>query len=111
MIRLRAARLEMGDGRTYITYQYVIFPIMQTITATDLARNTREVLDRVFSRGETVDVRRNQMLIARIVPPEPSMTAQQALAGLDAMLTPAQASAWLRDSHNDFDDAVLDPWG
>lgn len=42
---------------------------MQKISATGLARNTREILDRVFSRGEIVEVERNHVPIARIAPP------------------------------------------
>jgi antitoxin (DNA-binding transcriptional repressor) of toxin-antitoxin stability system len=84
---------------------------MQAISATDLARNTREILDRVASHGETVAIERNHTLIAQIVPPQRTMTATQALAGLRLpMLTPTQTSAWLRDSGQDFNDAVLDPW-
>lgn len=84
---------------------------MQTVSATDLARNTREILDKVASRGETVAVERNHTLIAQIVPPVRTMTASQALAGLQLpMLTPTQAAAWLKDSRQDFGDAVRDPW-
>ena len=87
---------------------------MQTISATDLARNTREILDRVASRGETVAIERNHTLIAQIVPPVRTMTALQALAGLSGlmppMLTTTQAAAWLKDSKEDFGDTVRDPW-
>jgi len=84
---------------------------MQTISATDLARNTREILDRVVIQGETVDIERNHTLIAQIMPPARTMTAAQALAGLTfAMLTPAQGKAWLKDSKEDFDNTVIDPW-
>jgi antitoxin (DNA-binding transcriptional repressor) of toxin-antitoxin stability system len=83
---------------------------MQTISATDLARNTREILDRVASGGEAVAIERNRMMIARIVPPERTMTAAQALAGLRPMLTPKQADAWLKDSKQHFDETVRDPW-
>jgi antitoxin (DNA-binding transcriptional repressor) of toxin-antitoxin stability system len=83
---------------------------MQTISATDLARNTREILDGVASRGEAVEVERNRMVIAKIVPPERTMTAAQALAGLKPMLTPKQADAWLKDSKQNFDETVRDPW-
>jgi antitoxin (DNA-binding transcriptional repressor) of toxin-antitoxin stability system len=83
---------------------------MQTISATDLARNTREILDRVASRGETVAIERNHTMIAQIVPPVRTMTALQALAGLTPpMLTMTQAAAWLKDSKEDFGDAVRDP--
>lgn len=84
---------------------------MQTISATDLARNTRKILDRVASRGETVVIERNHTMIAQIVPPERTMTASQVLAGLGlSVLTPKQAAAWLKDSKNDFDETVRDPW-
>lgn len=84
---------------------------MQTISATDLARNTRQILDRVASRGETLAINRNHTMIAQIVPPERTMTASQALIGLGLpLLTPKQASAWLKDSKANFDEAVRDPW-
>ena len=85
---------------------------MQTISATDLARNTREILDKVASSGgETVTILRNHTMIAQIVPLQPIMTASQALAGLALpMLTLEQATAWLKDSKEDFGDAVRDPW-
>lgn len=84
---------------------------MQTISATDLARNTREILDKVAIRGESVIIERNRAMIAQIIPPPQTMTASQALAELMLpMLTPAQASAWLRDSKGDFGDGVRDPW-
>lgn len=71
---------------------------MQTISATELARNTREVLDRVAAQGETLVVERNQTAIARIVPLEQTMTAAQALMGLRPGLTRHQAEKWLDDS-------------
>ena len=84
---------------------------MQTITATDLARNTREILDKVASRGETVAIERNHTMIAQIMPPQRTMTASQALAGLALpMLSATQAAAWLKASKDDFGNAVLDPW-
>ena len=89
---------------------------MQTITATELARNTRAILDTVASRGETVAIERNHTTIAQIMPPPRTMTAAQALAGLalpglaSAIFTPTQANAWLKDSKDGFGDAVRDPW-
>ena len=82
-----------------------------TISATELARNTREILDRVFSAGQTVAIERNQTLIAQIMPAQRSMTAAQALSGLQLpMLTPAQANAWLSDSKENFNEELRDPW-
>lgn len=83
---------------------------MQTITATDLARNTRMILDSVASRGETIAVERNHIAIARIVPSESTMTAAQALADLHPTLMPRQGSAWLADSRDSFDETARDPW-
>ncbi|CBW77404.1 unnamed protein product (plasmid) [Mycetohabitans rhizoxinica HKI 454] len=83
---------------------------MQAITATELARQTRQVLDTVARQGQTVIIERNHVPVARIVPPEPTMTAAQALAGLPVALTPLQAQAWLADSRTDLDDSVRDPW-
>ena len=86
-------------------------PKMQTISATELARNTREILDTVASRRETVVIERNHAIIAQIVPPSRNMTASQALDGLASpMLTAAQAAAWLRESREFFDDTVRNPW-
>lgn len=83
---------------------------MDTITATELARQTRQILDAVARHGETVIVERNNMPVARIIPVEPVMTAAQALAGLPAALTRRQADAWLTDSRGGFDETVRDPW-
>lgn len=83
---------------------------MHRISATELARNTRKILDEVVSRGETVAIERNHVTVARIVPPVPSMTAAQALEGLRPMLTADEARAWLEDSRGGFDETVRDPW-
>lgn len=84
---------------------------MQTITATDLARHTRQILDQVASRGEHVLVERNHTVVAHILPPARTMTAAQALDGLVfPVFTPAQASTWLTDSKQVFTDTVRDPW-
>jgi antitoxin (DNA-binding transcriptional repressor) of toxin-antitoxin stability system len=84
---------------------------MSTITATELARNVREILDRVATKGETIAIERNRTTIACIVPPEVWMTATEALAGLRPMLTPEQAAAWQKESREGFDETVRDPWG
>ena len=83
---------------------------METISATELARNTREILDRVAGGGEIVMVERNRTVIAKITPPERIMTATQALAGLRPVMTLEQAAAWLKQSRGAFDEAVRDPW-
>lgn len=83
---------------------------MEKVSATELARNTREILDRVVGLGETIAVERNHTLIAQILPAERTMTAAQALADLRPTLTPKEGSQWLKDSKGDFDNTVRDPW-
>lgn len=82
---------------------------MPAITATDLARDTRQLLDRVGS-GEHFDVLRHQTAVARLVPAQRTMTAVQALAGLRPMLTARDAAAWTKDSRSAFGHTVCDPW-
>jgi antitoxin (DNA-binding transcriptional repressor) of toxin-antitoxin stability system len=83
---------------------------MQVISASDLARNTSAILERILA-GETVSVMRNRTEIAHMIPAKRSMTAVQAIAGLEGKLTPAQGDSWLRDSQGEFDEEVRDPWG
>ena len=72
---------------------------MYAISEIELARNTREILDRVSSQGETIIIQRNQTLIAQIVPSSRIMSATQALEGFGLkILSPEQSDAWLRDS-------------
>ena len=84
---------------------------MQIISATELARNTREILDCVAIRGETVQIERNQAPIAQIMPAQKTMTAAQALDGLLLpSLTPLQADNWLKDARQGYEETVRDPW-
>ncbi|MDB5759663.1 MAG: hypothetical protein JWM30_2952 [Burkholderia sp.] len=83
---------------------------MEKISATELARNTRQILDRVVGLGEIIAIERNHTLIAQILPAERTMTAEQAFADLRPMLTSRQGSQWLGDSKEDLDDTVRDPW-
>lgn len=84
---------------------------MHTISATELARRTREVLDGIAQGGGAVAIERNRVIIAQISAPDRTMTAAQALAGLAPILPRGHGREWLRDSRgNDFDEAVPDPW-
>jgi antitoxin (DNA-binding transcriptional repressor) of toxin-antitoxin stability system len=83
---------------------------METVSATDLARKTSAILDRVVSRGETVAIERNNVTVAQLAPPAATMTAAQALEGLVRMLTPQQGADWLKDSRDGFSDDIRDPW-
>jgi antitoxin (DNA-binding transcriptional repressor) of toxin-antitoxin stability system len=82
---------------------------MHVISASDLARNTSEILERILV-GESISVMRNRTEIAHIVPAKRTMKAAQALDGLAGKLTPAEGNAWLKESRGDFNEAVTDPW-
>jgi len=83
---------------------------MPVVTATDLARHTRRILDAVARNGETVLVERNHATIARIVPSGPEMSAAQALADWRPMLNPRQGRAWLDEGRGMFDETLRNPW-
>lgn len=83
---------------------------MTSITATELARDTRRILDMVNERRINIEVRRNDAPVARITPIQPTMTAAEALADLHPDITPEQGRAWLRDARGAFSDEVTDPW-
>ena len=87
---------------------------MRTVTATELARNLRAVLDAVEFRGQEIAVVRNRHPIARIVPGLPRMTALEALADLYRTLPEDVARTWLDDARGAGAgtlDEVDDPWG
>ncbi|MBU3725328.1 MAG: type II toxin-antitoxin system Phd/YefM family antitoxin [Burkholderiaceae bacterium] len=83
---------------------------MKTITATDLARKTREVLDAVLRDRQTVLIERNHIAIAQITPPQCSMTVAQALTLVRPGLTAAEGRRWLKESRGNFDEKRRDPW-
>ena len=71
---------------------------MRTITATELARNLRQMLDDVEHRGDEIAVVRNNRQIARIVPGAPRQTALEALGDLYRTLDDRAAATWVQDS-------------
>ena len=52
---------------------------MRTITATELARNLRRVLDRLAIEGEEIVIERNREQVARLLPGPGRQTALQAM--------------------------------
>ena len=82
---------------------------MPIISASDLARNTSAILERILM-GETVSVIRNRTEIAHIIPAKRTMTAAQAIAGVEGGLSPAQGESWIKDSRGEFDEEVRNPW-
>ena len=88
---------------------------MQTITATELARNLRQVLDRLAVEQSEIVIERNHQPVGRLLPGAWRMTALEALADLYQTLPDAAGKDWLTDSRStDLVDVVaeeiLDPW-
>lgn len=86
---------------------------MQKISATELARNLRAVLDQVSERSEDYLVERSGKPVARISPGLGHMSAEQALADLYRVLPDHAAEGWLEDARRGMtglDDSLRDPW-
>ena len=89
---------------------------MRTITATELARNLRRVLDRLVVEGEEVVIERNREQVARLVPGPARQTALEAMADLYRTLPEDAAATWEADSRRGrwrgsrLDKGVRDPW-
>lgn len=86
---------------------------MQKITATELARNLRAVIDRVRETGEAYIVERGGQPVAQVSPTPGEQTAAQALADLYRTLPPDAAESWLEDArrgHEALADELQDPW-
>jgi len=71
---------------------------VKTITATELARNLRGVLDRLAIEGEEIVIERNREQIARLVPCPARHTALEAMADLYRTLPSDAAATWEADS-------------
>jgi antitoxin (DNA-binding transcriptional repressor) of toxin-antitoxin stability system len=89
---------------------------MRTITATELARNLRRVLDRLAIEGEEIIIERNRELVARLLPGPARQTALEAMADLYRTLPEDAAATWEADSRRGrwkgsrLDKGVRDPW-
>jgi len=89
---------------------------MKTITATELARNLRRVLDRLAIEGEEVVIERNREQVARLLPGPARQTALEAMADLYRTLPEDAAANWEADSRKGrwkgtrLDKGVRDPW-
>lgn len=88
---------------------------MKTITATELARNLRQVLDRLSVESEEIVIERNHQQIGRLVPWPGRQSALEAMADLYRTLPEAAGRGWLHDSRRGSADTTLDeelrnPW-
>lgn len=71
---------------------------MREITATELSRNLRQILDSVEFMGEELLVVRNNHHIARIIPGSVHLTAMEAMTDIYGTLPEDAATGWLEDS-------------
>jgi antitoxin (DNA-binding transcriptional repressor) of toxin-antitoxin stability system len=85
---------------------------MQTVTATDLSRNFRVMLNKVEFQHEVLLIMRNKLPVARLVPGPATMTAAEAFADIYRTLPEEAGEGWLSDSRKDDDTygEVRDPW-
>ncbi len=87
---------------------------MRNITATELARNLRQVLDNIMSTHEEYVIERNHRQIARIVPGAGQQTALEAMTDLYRTLSEDAAENWLKDSQSmasTNSEEIRNPWG
>ena len=87
---------------------------MKAISATELVRNFRQLLDAVEHRGEELVIVRNQQEVARLVPGAAHQTAVEAMSDLYRTLPEQPAQGWAelgRESGTEtLQDGVRDPW-
>jgi len=89
---------------------------VRTITATELARNLRRVLDRLAIEGEEIVIERNREQVARLLPGPARQTALEAMADLYRTLPEDAAATWEADSRRGrwkgsrLDKGIRDPW-
>lgn len=86
---------------------------MRTVSATELARNFKAMLDTVEFKHEELIVLRNNHEVARIIPGLSTMTALEAMADIYRTLHEDAGDKWLEDarrSRETLKDGVRDPW-
>jgi len=88
---------------------------MQTITATELARNLRQILDRLAVEQSEIVIERNHQPVGRLLPGAGRMTALEAMADLYQTLPETASRDWLLDSRSTdlvevVSEEVRDPW-
>ena len=87
---------------------------MRVITATELARNLRQVLERLAAERQEVVIERNHRQVARLVPVPGHQAALEATADLYRTLPEDAAEDWRESARAALDetveDEVRDPW-
>ena len=67
---------------------------MLQITATELARNFKQMMNLVEFQGEELLIIRNNYQVAKIIPGSARMTAIEAMSDLYRILTDDAGAAW-----------------
>ncbi len=86
---------------------------MKTITATELARNLRQVLDSMLVDREEIGIERNHVRVAKLVPGPGRQTAMEALSDIYRTLPEDAAQGWAEDARSGVsgtEDELRDPW-
>lgn len=86
-----------GEYMCYLSQSYYSVK-MKTITATELARNLRRVLDPVVSDGEEIVIERNHEQVARLVAGPGRQNALEVMADLYHTLPDDVAATWETDA-------------
>lgn len=70
---------------------------MAEMTVTDFSRNLRITLDRLEFGNEEIILKRNNHLIARIIPGPQQMNALEAMSDIYSTITEEAAISWVAD--------------
>ncbi len=86
---------------------------MRQVTATELARKFRQMMNLVEFQGEELIIMRNNHQVAKIIPGPATMTAIEAMSDLYRTLPDDAGATWVEESREgapaDLSE-VHDPW-
>lgn len=86
---------------------------MRVVTATDLARNFREMLNQVEFKHEELIIVRNNHEVARLIPGPATMSALAAMSDIYCTLAENAGKSWLADSRKTLTkraNRLCNPW-
>jgi antitoxin (DNA-binding transcriptional repressor) of toxin-antitoxin stability system len=86
---------------------------MLRVTATEMARKFKEMMNLVEFQGEELVIIRNNHQVAKIIPGPATMTALEAMADLYRTLPDEAGKEWVRDGQEGAPDSLTclrDPW-
>jgi antitoxin (DNA-binding transcriptional repressor) of toxin-antitoxin stability system len=89
---------------------------LKSITATNLARNLRRILDQLASEGEGIVIERNRQPVARLLPGPSRQSALEAMADLYRTIPDDAAATWEADGRKGrwkgsrLEKGIRDPW-